>query len=189
MPIKPTLFSRVSIGWWNSGKSIADMDPADTGAVLSVTGSTAFGATAFSGAVTGTSTASFNGATTFQSTVSARGQFNADAGVQVGGGEVVQVISSKTAAISFGAIAPLESSSVITVALSGLSRNDALFITPDANWHHTAANLDVHVCCSSGSTSGEASVWAINSTLTSVTPTASSIFRLTRMKFGNYPAN
>lgn len=43
MPLDPTRFSRVSIGFVDSVRSIVDLDPADTGAVLSVTGGVAFG--------------------------------------------------------------------------------------------------------------------------------------------------
>lgn len=38
MAIDPTRFSRVSIGFVDSVRSIADLDPADTGAAFSVTG-------------------------------------------------------------------------------------------------------------------------------------------------------
>lgn len=240
MPVKPTLHSRMSVGFWNSGKTLADMDPADTGAVFSVHGPSAFvgaqtfsgdltlsgsgsdlsvggaawvggtltqiGAATFSAAVAGTSTASFNGAATFQSTVTVRGaatvdgailgnstasiagQVTATGGLAVGGGNAIGVISTGTAAVSYGAINPLESSSVVTFAVSGLSRGDAIFITPDSLYPNVAANRDVSYFVSSSSTAGEAHTWAVNSTLTAVTPTASTFFRWVRVKGGNYPA-
>lgn len=229
MPVRPTIFSRISTGFWNSAQSLADKDLGDTGRDFScIVGASSgsfyvAGALGTGGALTGTSTASFNGAATFQSTlstrgtataatllvqsaatfvstasiqgaatfqstVSARGQLNADAGIQAGGGIVAQIISSGTAAISLGAITPHESSSVQTFAVSGLSRLDALFINVDSIYPNAAGNTDVSWMCSSSSTVGEAHVWGVNSTLTSVTPTASTVIRWTRIKFGNYPA-
>ena len=107
-------------------------------------------------------------------------------GISVGGGASVAVVSTATAAISLGAIAPLESSSIVTCALSGLTRGDALFVTVDSLYARTAANLDVTWMASSGSTSGECNIWGVNSTLTSVTPTAATVVRLVRMNFPTY---
>lgn len=225
MPVEPTRYSRISVGFSNSAQSLPDKFHGDTGAVFSVMGPSAFsggtmtvtgaqamsstfsvgGAATFQSTVTtrGTATAgtllvqsaatfnstlSANGAATFLSTLTVSGQVNADAGVQVGGGVVAQVISSGTAAISLGAIAPLESSSAVTFAVSGLSRLDMLMIAVDSIYPVVAANRDISWMCSSSSTVGEANVWGVNSTLTSVTPTASTVIRWTRIKFGNYPA-
>ena len=43
MPLKPTRFSRVSIGWRNSTQSLVDLDAADTGPAFSVTGGAVYG--------------------------------------------------------------------------------------------------------------------------------------------------
>lgn len=187
MAIEPTRFSRMSVGFMDSKRSIADVDPGDTGAVFSVTGTSALGATTGTTGVF-TSTLSVGGAATFQSTLTARGQVNADAGIQVGGGTVAQIISAGTAAISLGAINPLESSSVVTFAVSGLSRGDYLGVTVDSIYPNAAANRDVTMMWSSSSTVGEAHIWGVNSTLTAVTPTASTYIRWLRVKAGNYPA-
>ncbi len=187
--IKQTRLSRLSTGWVTSGQSLPDKNPGDTGPDFSCINGVATGTWTQTGAQVNSSTLSVFGAATFQSTVSARGQVNADAGIQTGGGTVAQIISSVTAALSLGAIPPLESSSVQTVAVSGLSRGDTLILNVDSLYPIVAANRDVTIMCSSSSTVGEAHVWGVNSTLTSVTPTASTFIRLTRIKFGNYPAN
>ena len=177
MAIDPTRFSRVSIGFVDSKRSIADMDPGDTGTVFSVTGAQQF---------TGTQTVT--GAQTVSSTLSVGGQVTATGGLAVGGGIALGVISTGTAAISLGAINPNESSSVQTFAVSGLSRGDFLAITVDSIYPNAAANRDISWMCSSSSTAGEAHVWGVNSTLTAVTPTASTFIRWVRIKGGNYPA-
>lgn len=188
MPVKPTLYSRISTGYWNSDKSLAGVDAADTGADFSCINGAAQGTWAQTGAFTGASTFSNAGAATFQSTVSARGQVNADAGIQVGGGLNLQIMSMGTAALSLGAINPLESSSVVTFAVSGLSRGDFLGFSIDANYPNAAANRDVTIMVSSSSTVGEAHAWGVNSTLTAVTPTAATYVRWLRIKGGNWPA-
>lgn len=230
MAIAPTRFSRVSIGFVDSVRSIADADVGDTGTVFSVTGPTAFnagdltlsgsgsdlsvGGTSWLGgavsqfaAVTGTSTVSYNGAATLQSTLTVRGASTLDGAVRMNstltaagdatftGGlfvgaatainEVV-AISTATAAVSLGAIAGNESSSVVTVALSGATRGDSIFITVDALYPVVAANRDVLWMASSSSTAGEVHVWGVNSTITSVTPTASTVVRLTRINHPSY---
>lgn len=175
MALDPTRFSRVSVGFVDSKRSIVDVDPGDTGAVFSVTGPTAF---------TGAQTVT--GALTVTSTLTAGGQVTATGGVAVGGGSNLVAISTATAAVSLGAIAPLESSSVQTVALSGATRGDTLMLTVDAIYPIVAANRDIHWMCSSSSTAGEVHVWGVNSTLTSVTPTASTVIRLTRINHPTY---
>lgn len=184
MAISPTRYSRVSIGWVTSTRSVVDADPADTGAVFSATGPTAF-----AGNQTLTGDLAVTGAGTFTSTLTVGGNLTATAGLFVGSAAAVNevvAISSATAAISFGAVAANESSSVVTVGLSGATRGDTIFITPDAIWPITAANRDISYFASSSSTAGEVHVWAINSTITSVTPTASSVFRLTRINHPSY---
>lgn len=188
MAIEPTRYSRVSTGYVNSKQSIVDKYPGDTGRDFSCINGAAQGTWAQIGAATFSSTVSAAGAATFQSTVSARGQVNADAGVQVGGGTVAQVVSSVTTSVSFGVLGVSAGVSLVTVAFSGLSRNDAVFVTPDPTWHLTAAHRYIQYWASSTSTTGEANLWAVNSGLTAVTPTAGSIFRLTRIKFGNFPS-
>lgn len=224
--VAPTRYSRVSIGWRDSAKSLVDYDPADTGPVFSVTGDVVFtgaqtqsgaqvysstlsvgGATTLSstltvggaltqtGAATFASTASIGGALTqtgaaaFRSTVTALGDVTATGGLFVGSAAAINelvAISSATAAISLGAIAPLESSSVQTVALSGVTRGDTIILTVDSIYPNAAANRDVHWMASSSSTVGEAHVWGVNSTLTSVTPTAATVVRLVRINHPSY---
>lgn len=237
MAIAPTRFSRVSIGFADSVRSLADVDAADTGTVFSVTGPTAFSAGDFTlsgtgsdlsvggtmwiggastlnstltasgvgtfggirstSAVTiaGTSTLSVggtlfaDGAATFNSTLTAAGNVTATSGLFVGTATAINelvAISSATAAVSLGAIAPLESSSVVTVGLSGVTRGDTVILTLDSIYQIVAANRDVLWHCSSGSTTGELNVWGVNSTLTSVTPTAATVVRLTRINHPSY---
>lgn len=178
MAISPTRYSRVSIGWVTSTKSVADADPADTGAVFSATGPTQFtGDQTVTGALAVSSTGTFGGNVT------------ATAGLFVGNAAAINemvAFSSATAAVSFGAIAELGTSSIVTAALSGATRGDTIFVTPDANWHRAADNTLVSVYASSGSTAGEISLWAINSGQTSITPTAGSVFRLTRINHPSY---
>jgi hypothetical protein len=109
-----------------------------------------------------------------------------DTGISVGGGGRILAISTATAAVSLGAIAPLESSSVVTCALSGLTRGDAVFLTVDSIYNRAAGNTDVVWMASSSSTAGECNVWGVNSTLTAVTPTAATVIRLVRMNFATY---
>ena len=235
MAIDPTRFSRVSIGWRDSRRSLADVDPADTGPNFSVVGTSALGATtattgvftstlSVGGALTQDAAATFlstltaagvgtfggirstsnvtatpdmtvggvftaDGAARFNSTLTAAGNVTATSGLFVGSAAAINelvAISSATAAISLGAIAPLESSSVVTVGLSGATRGDSIWITPDSLYPVVAANRDVTLACSSGSTTGEVNVWGVNSTLTSVTPTAATVIRLTRINHPSY---
>ncbi len=182
MAIEPTRFSRVSTGWRSSTQSLAGADIADTGNDFSC----------INGAATGTWTVTGaqvqSGAATFSSTVSVAGQATLTGGLAVGGGSLIDVFSSGTCALSFGAIAPLESSSVQTFACSGVTRGDAVLLGIDSNWPNAAANRDISFFASSSSTVGEAHAWAINSTLTSVTPTAATFARWVRISGGNYPA-
>lgn len=177
MPLEPTRYSRISVGHATSTQSVADKFHGDTGENFSVIGGASFYK----------STVSISGAVTMQSTLSVRGAVTASGGLSVGGGSVA-VVSTGTTDLSFGAVAPLESSSVKTFACSGLSRGDFVAITPDSLYPVTAANRDVSYFCSSSSTVGEAHAWAVNSTLTSVTPTAATFFRWVRIKGGDYPA-
>lgn len=199
MAIEPTRYSRVSVGWVSSTRSIRDADAGDSGRDFSCingasTGSFAVTGTLSSGAFaattgTFTSTLSANGAATLQSTLTVRGDATFSGGMFVGSAAAVNevvAISSATAAISFGAVAANDSSSVITVALSGATRGDTILITPDSIFPVVAANRDVSFFASSSSTAGEVHVWAINSTITAVTPTASSVFRLTRINHPTY---
>ena len=178
MAISPTRYSRVSIGFVSSTKSIVDVDAGDTGAVFSVTGPAAY---------TGDQTVT--GAATISSTLSVGGNFTATAGAFIGTATAINEIvafSSATAAVSLGAINPLESSSVQTVALSGATRGDTLMLTVDSIYPNAAANRDVTWMCSSSSTAGEVHVWGVNSTLTAVTPTAATVIRLSRINHPSY---
>lgn len=184
MPFEPTRYSRISTGYVSSTQSITDKDANDTYRDFSCINGASTGSFWVAGAlaVGGTLTApNVSSSGTVTSAIST-------ASLQVGGGTVVQKMSTGTAAISLGAIAPLESSSVQTFAVSGISRGDYLGITVDSIYPNAAANRDIHWMCSSSSTVGEAHVWGVNSTLTSVTPTASTFVRWFHVKAGNYPA-
>ena len=145
MAISPTRFSRVSIGWRDSAKSLVDLDPADTGPAASITGGVVFG----------------------------------------NSGSQLNTISSTTASVDFGSVAAFESSSVLTVGVSGLTRGDTLIATLDANWSLAAGHRDLSIFASSSSTVGEANVWAVNSTLTAVNP-AGVVVRFTRIAHPSY---
>ena len=190
MALDPTRFSRMSVGFVDSKRSIVDLDPADTGTVFSVTGAQQFtGNQTVTGTQTVSSTLSVGGAATFSSTATFAGNVTATSGLFVGSGAAINelvAISSATAAVSIGALAGHESSSVVTVALSGATRGDTIFLTVDALYPVVAANRDVTLHCSSGSTSGEVNVWGVNSTATSVTPTAATVIRLTRINHPSY---
>ena len=170
----PTTYSRVSTGYKDSKNTIAESGY-DLGFIDAIgSGTLQSSNLSATGLLAGATAAIFS-----MTTLSG--------GISVGGGDKISLISSKTAAISLGAIAPLESSSVVTVAgPSGTSRGDALFITVDSIYPVVAANRDVHWMCSSSSTAGEVHVWGVNSTLTSVTPTASTVVRITRIGFPSY---
>lgn len=165
------------------------------------------GATSLFGALTGTSTASFNGAATLQSTLTVRGASTLDGavrmnstlttagdatftgGIFVGSAAAINeivAISTATAAVSIGALAGHESSSIVTAGLSGATRGDHITLTLDSIYAATAANRDVIWNVSSSSTAGEVNIWAVNSTATSVTPTASTVVRLVRMNFASF---
>lgn len=194
--VAPTRFSRVSIGWRDSNKSLVDYDASDTGAVFSVTGPLALtGALTQTGAATFSSTVSIGGAltqdaaATFLSTATFGGDVTASTGLKIGNAAAVNEIvafSSTTAAVSLGAIAPHESSSVKTIGVSGATRGDTLILTLDSIYPNAAGNTDVAWFCSSSSTVGEVHVWGINSTLTSVTPTASTVVRISRINHPSY---
>lgn len=175
MPLDPTRYSRVSIGWVTSTKSIRDMDAGDTGKAFSVTG----------GADFLKSTLSVDGAATFGSTVTAAGQITATGGVAIGGGANIVALSTGTVELDFANVTPLESSSVLTFGVSGLTRGDALSLYPDALWPVVAAQRDLSIFCSSSSTVGEAHAWVINSTLTAVNA-AAHVFRWERKNFASY---
>ena len=167
MAVSPTPFSRVSVGFMSSTETLADYDAADTGAVFSVTGDVDFN----------------------KSNLSLEGNLTATGGAFIGDASAVNelvAVSSGTAAVSLGAITPLESSSVVTVGLSNATRGDTLFLTLDSIYQDVAANRDVSWYCSSSSTAGEVNVWGINSTLTAVTPTANTVVRITRINHPTY---
>lgn len=138
------------------------------------------GLTVRSNATFQTSNVSIGGGLTVDSGLTSR------TGIAVGTGGRLTEISTATAGITLGAIAPLESSSLVTVALSGATRGDTIIVTLDSLYARVAANTDVSVFASSGSTTGEVSVWGVNSTLTSVTPTAGTVIRLTRIAHPTY---
>lgn len=166
MAIEPTRFSRVSIGFVTSTKSIVDVDAADTGAVFSVTGPAAL-----------------------NSSLSVAGDATFTGGLFVGNAAAINevvAISSVTRAVSLGAINPLDASSVVTVAVSNATRGDTLILTVDSLYPVVAANRDIHWMCSSSSTAGEVHIWGVNSTLTAVTPTASTVVRITRINHPSY---
>lgn len=128
---------------------------------------------------------------TFSSGVTVGGGLTASAattqgGIAVGTGGRIVEISTATGAVSLGAIAPLESSSVQTVAVSGATRGDLLLLTLDSLYPNAAGNTDVTWNISSSSTAGECHIWGVNSTLTSVTPTANTVVRIVRMNFASY---
>lgn len=156
MAVTSTVWSRGSFGYHNSGVSLAGRDTADTGFDLSAK------------------------------------NFNAEEGFAIGSGDTVTSLSgfvafsTGTAAVSLGAINPLESSSVVTVGLSNATRGDSIWLTLDSIYQDVAANRDVSWHCSSSSTVGEVNVWGINSTLTAVTPTANTVIRLTRINHPSY---
>lgn len=204
--VAPTRFSRISVGFRDSNRSLVDLDPGDTGRDFSCingasTGSFAVGGAlgiggAFTGATTGvfSSTLSVGGAVTLDagvtalSTVTVAGNLTASGGILVGNAAAINelvAISSATAAIDLAAINPLESSSVHTFGLSGLTRGDTLIVTPDANWSLAAAHTDLSYFASSSSTAGEGNFWAINSTLTAVNA-GDTVFRFTRINHPSY---
>lgn len=139
----------------------------------------------FGGGVTVDSLATFNSGVTIKGGLTAS-VATAQDGIAVGTGGRLTNISTATAAVSLGAIAPLESSSLVTAALSGATRGDTIILTLDSIYARAAGNTDITWCVSSGSTVGEVSIWGINSTLTSVTPTASTVVRLTRIAHPTY---
>ena len=191
MPIAPTRFSRVSIGWVSSTQSIEDKFVGDTGENFSVVGGATFTRSTVSmgGNATVSGTLRVTGAITAVSTATFGDNVTATGGLLVGNAAAINelvAISSATAAVSLGAIAGNESSSVQTVALSGATRGDSIFITLDPIYALVAANRDVAWFASSSSTAGEVHVWGINSTITSVTPTASTVIRLTRINHPSY---
>ena len=207
----PTTFSRVSTGYKDSKNTLAESGY-DLGFIDGIGTNLTLTGTAAGAAGTFTSTLSANGAVTFQSTVTTRGTLTAQSlkvqslttlsavtataltasvatfqdGIAVGTGGRLTAISTATAAISLGAIAPLESSSLKTAALSGATRGDTIILTLDSIYANAAGNTDVVWQASSGSTTGEVSVWGVNSTLTSVTPTAATVIRLTRIAHPTY---
>jgi len=163
MARRQATYSRLSVGapYQGSALTLAGIDAADTGTTFSWDGG-AVGDTLSVGTITGSGP------------------------VSVGGGSSLAIISSTTAAISFGAINPLGTSSTITIPLSGATRGDDIIITPDATWSQVANNLLISYFASSGSTTGEVSVWAQNSTQSAITPTASTVFRVTRIGYSTF---
>lgn len=187
MAVEPTRYSRVSVGFRDSKRSLADLDPADTGRDFSCINGASTGSFAVAGAFSSGAFAATTG--TFSSTLTVGGNLTATAGAFIGNAAAVNEIvafSSATAAISFGAIAALGTSSLKTVGLSGATRGDSIWVTPDSIWQDTADNQLISVYASSSSTAGEINVWAINSGQSSITPTAGSVFRLTRINHPTY---
>lgn len=184
MPIHPTRYSRVSIGWLTSTKSLVDQDPADTGEVFDTMGDAVFrSAVSIGGAVT------LSGAQTQLSTASYGGNVTASSGIFVGNAAAINeivAISSVTTGPTFGAIGVSGGVSLVTVAMSGATRGDTILVTADSKWQQVAAHRYVWLQASSGSTTGEVNVWATNSGLTAVTPTAGVVLRLIRFNHPSY---
>lgn len=163
MALDPTRYSRVSVGWVTSTKSIIDLDAGDDGKAFSVIGDADF----------------------IKSDVSVQGQLTATGGIAVGGGSNIVAFSTGTVSLDFASVDPHEASSVLTFGVSNLTRGDALSLTPDALWPVTAGHRDLSIFCSSSSTAGEAHAWVINSTLTAVNA-AATVFRWERRNYASY---
>lgn len=178
-PSNVTLTSDLTVG----GAATVD------GAVRLNSTLTVLGAVTHTGALRQVGAARFISDVTVDNTFWATGDIAALGGLYIGSvnsaSEIVE-FSSGTAAVSFGAINPNESSSVQTVALSEATRGDHIWVTVDSLWPNVDANRDIAYFASSSSTAGEVHMWAINSTLTQVTPTASTVFRLVRINFPSY---
>ena len=116
------------------------------------------------------------------SDVSAGGNVYADGGLIVGGGSELIAISTGTEALDFGSVA-VDGYSTVTMGLSGATRGDSLFITPDSKWSGAYYELIVHA--QSSETAGEIHITAANSGKTATDPDAI-VFRATRINWGSY---
>jgi hypothetical protein len=135
MPRKPTLFSRVSVGWSDSAQSLVDVDAGDTGAVFEVTGAgivdafTIGGALTQTGAATLSSTLSVGGAVTHTGALTQIGAQTNSSTLSVGGALTQTGAATLVSTLSVGGATTLTGT---TNAIGALSLNGtALAATAD----------------------------------------------------------
>lgn len=141
MAIDPTRFSRVSIGWRDSARSLADLDAADTGNVFSITGGAVLekGDLTLSGSGSDISVAGtlwLGGAATLHSTATVSGQLTASNGFLAASG------ATCASTLSVGGAATLDSAARLnsTLTVSGqVTASNGLLASSGATFNSTAS--------------------------------------------------
>lgn len=212
MPVDPTRFSRVSVGWRSSTQSLVDVDPGDTGAVFSVTGPYAFdGALTLTGdqtitgdvditgdqtlvgatsdlSVGGTAwiggTLTQIGAATLSSTLSVAGNLSATGGLFVGNSAAANELVSVSIQTHSVAFGAVGANyfSKVTVGVSNATRGDLIIFQPDSSWTGDGLVLTNYV---SGTTAGEVNLVASNTSTAAIGQSAV-VFRSVRINFASY---
>ena len=100
--------------------------------------------------------------------------------VSVAGGTTIGGFSLTTHTIDFGSLGVSGGQSTVTVGIASALKDDGFFVTVPSIW--SVADYQVDVKASSGSTTGEVNVTALNSGLSAVDPT-SGTFTILRVGF------
>ena len=161
----PARFSRVSVGFVNSGQTIIDVDAGDTGDIFSVNG-----ATQLTGNVTITGDFLPTGDMTLVGDLVQTGAATISESLGVGGGTALTGLSVTSVNVDFGELGISGGQSTTTVGVAGATDGDILLVTLPSIW--SVADYQVNVTASSGDTTGEVNLTALNSGLTAVNPTA-----------------
>lgn len=152
MARKPTTFSKVSTGYKDSARSIAE-NAYDLGFINGYGTDLTLGDD-----LTITGTGTFTG------------------GVTIDGADILTDLNVTTSTVDFGSLGVSGGTSTVTVALSGATKTGKYyFVSAPSGWYATYPTVSLGV--SSGDTTGELNLTATNSGLTAVDP-ASSTFAI-----------
>ena len=156
MARKPTTFSKVSTGYNDSANSVLESGY-DLGFIDGY----------------GTNLTLGDGLTV-------TGDLSVTGDVVVADGTTIGGFSLTTHTIDFGSLGVSGGQSTVTVGIASALKDDGFFISVPSIW--SVADYQVDVKVSSGSTTGEVNVTALNSGLTTVDPT-SGTFTILRVGF------
>lgn len=115
MARRPTRYSRVSVGWVDSARSLVDVDAGDTGTAFSVTGGASVDDLTVTGGVTSTSAITATG------------------GVEFASGDVLTTVIKST--VSLGGAAVTGHDSVVSnYAMNDAAVGDLVLLQPSSKW-------------------------------------------------------
>ena len=177
MAKRATYLSRMSLGINRSGQTLVDIEPADTGDVLSVHGNQTH-----TGDFTNTGAISNTGALTNVGALVVDGASDLSGAVILGGiGTSFLALSSSTHDLAFGAIPDADSLST-PLTIAGALPGDIVMLSPDAAW--SGNDLDVVL---SGFVSALNTVQVVGSNVsTAATTPAAGALRVSLIRYSTF---